>query len=106
MSSPSGRVGRIESIAAIRAEGDSMRPTLSDGDDILVDASEAGRRLRDGIYVLRREGALLVKRLALSPAAGRIAVLSDNPDYPSWPECDPADLEIVGRVVWVGRRLV
>jgi len=92
-------------LSAIRVEGDSMRPTLADGDDILVDASEAGRRLRDGIYVLRREGALLVKRLALSPAAGRIAVFSDNPDYPSWPDCDPAGIDVVGRVVWVGRRL-
>jgi phage repressor protein C with HTH and peptisase S24 domain len=82
-----------------------MRPTLSDGDDILVDGSEAARRLRDGIYVLRREEALLVKRLAVNPAAGRVAVLSDNPEYPSWPDCDPAAIDVIGRVVWVGRRL-
>jgi phage repressor protein C with HTH and peptisase S24 domain len=55
--------------------------------------------------VLRRDGALLVKRLAVNPAAGRLAVLSDNPDYPSWPDCSPADIDLVGRVVWVGRRL-
>jgi len=97
-----GDPGRL---SAIRVEGDSMRPSLSDGDDILVDASEAGRRLRDGIYVLRRDDALLVKRLAVSPAAGRVAVLSDNPDYPSWPDCDPDGIDVVGRVVWVGRRL-
>jgi phage repressor protein C with HTH and peptisase S24 domain len=93
------------SLSVIRVQGDSMRPTLSDGDDILVDRSAAARPPRDGIYVLRRDGTLLVKRLAVGPAAGRLAILSDNPDYPNWPDCDPADLDLVGRVVWVGRRL-
>jgi hypothetical protein len=89
----------------IRVEGDSMRPTLADGDDILVDRGEAGRRLRDGIYVLRIEEALVVKRVALSPAGGRVSILSDNEAYPGWPDCDPAAVDIVGRVVWVGRRI-
>jgi hypothetical protein len=98
-------VGDPGRLSAIRVDGDSMRPTLSDGDDILVDASDAARRLRDGIYVLRRDDALLVKRLAVNPAAGRVAVLSDNPEYPSWPDCDPAAIDVIGRVIWVGRRL-
>ena len=48
-------------LSVIRVEGDSMAPTLSAGDDILVDLADAGERLRDGIYVLRVDGALLVK---------------------------------------------
>lgn len=92
-------------LSMIRVEGDSMLPTLSNGDEILVDRGDAGGRLRDGIYVLRMEGALMVKRLALNPTARRLAVRSDNEAYPSWNDCDPADVEIVGRVVWVGRRL-
>jgi phage repressor protein C with HTH and peptisase S24 domain len=98
-------VGDAGQLSIIRVEGDSMRPSLSDGDDILIDGSPAARRPRDGIFVLRRDGALLVKRLAVNPAAGRLAILSDNPDYPSWPDCSPADIDLVGRVVWVGRRL-
>ena len=92
-------------LSMIRVEGDSMLPTLSDGDEILVDRGDGAERLRDGIYVLRMEGALMVKRLALNPAARRLAVRSDNPAYPSWNDCDPAAVDIVGRVVWVGRRL-
>jgi phage repressor protein C with HTH and peptisase S24 domain len=92
-------------LSMIRVEGDSMLPTLSDGDEILVDRGDGPERLRDGIYVLRMEGALMVKRLALNPAARRLAVRSDNPAYPSWDDCDPADVDVVGRVVWVGRRL-
>ena len=82
-----------------------MLPSLSDGDDILVDASDGVGRVRDGIYVLRLEGALVVKRISLNPVAGRVTVQSDNPAYPSWPDCDPARVDVVGRVVWVGRRV-
>ncbi|HMC90837.1 MAG TPA: S24 family peptidase [Allosphingosinicella sp.] len=93
------------SAALIRVEGDSMAPTLSDGDEILVDRGDRAGRLRDGLYVLRLEGALLVKRLSVSPAGRRVSVLSDNPAYPGWPDCDPAAVDVVGRVLWVGRRL-
>lgn len=94
-----------QSVSAIRVEGDSMMPTLADGDDILVDRSDAANRLRDGIYVLRIDGALNVKRLAIHPSSRSVAIRSDNPAYPSWPDCDLAAIDIVGRVIWVGRRL-
>ena len=99
------RIADRKRLSLIRVEGDSMAPTLSDGDDILVDGADAAERLRDGIYVLRVEDVLVVKRVALSPAARRLSIRSDNPAYPSWPDCDPAAIDVVGRVVWVGRRL-
>ena len=93
------------SAALIRVEGDSMAPTLADGDEILVDRGDRAGRLRDGLYVLRLEGALMVKRLAISPEGRRLSISSDNPAYPGWPDVDPAALDVVGRVLWVGRRL-
>ena len=96
-----GKPGRL---SVIRVDGDSMIPTLSDGDEILVDRDDAAGRLRDGIYVLRVEEALVVKRLALGPG-GRVSVRSDNEAYPGWPDLDPGAIDPVGRVVWVGRRL-
>jgi len=88
-------------VAAMAVAGDSMEPTLRDGDEILVDRRR--RPLRDGVYVLRRGDSLLVKRVAAS-GAGRLLLISDNPAYP------PIDLpagEVVpiGRVVWKGGRL-
>ncbi len=97
--------GGADQLSIIRVEGDSMAPTLADGDEILVDRADATGRLRDGIYVLRLEGALMVKRLAFNPAARTVTIRSDNPAYPSWADCDPATVELVGRAVWVGRRL-
>jgi phage repressor protein C with HTH and peptisase S24 domain len=99
------RIGGGEQLSLIRVQGDSMTPTLSDGDEIMVDRGDSGERLRDGIYVLRIEDVLVVKRVAVSPAGRRLTIRSDNDAYPSWPDCDAAAVDVVGRVVWVGRRL-
>lgn len=92
-------------LSIIRVEGDSMAPTLNDGDDILVDTSDRDARLRDGIYVLRVEGNLLVKRLAVHPFGKRVTVQSDNPAYPDWPDCDLNSIHCIGRVIWSGRKI-
>ena len=98
-------VGGADHLSMIRVQGDSMVPTLADGDEILVDSGDARERLRDGIYVLRLDDVLVVKRVAVNPAGRRLSIRSDNEAYPAWPDCDPAAVDVVGRVVWVGRRL-
>ena len=92
-------------LSIIRVEGDSMSPTLNAGDDILVDPSDCAERVRDGIYVLRIDDALVVKRIALHPVGRRVTVQSDNPAYPDWPDCDMAGIACIGRVVWAGRKI-
>jgi phage repressor protein C with HTH and peptisase S24 domain len=92
-------------LSIIRVEGDSMAPTLNAGDDILVDPADCAERLRDGIYVLRVDDALIVKRIALHPVGRRVTIQSDNPAYPDWPDCDMAEIVCIGRVVWVGRKI-
>ena len=92
-------------LSIIRVEGDSMAPTLDDGDDILVDGGDTAARLRDGIYVLRMDDVLMVKRVARAPGPGRISVISDNPHYRSWDDLPMASVRLVGRVVWTGRRV-
>lgn len=82
-----------------------MSPTLNDGDDIMIDRSTDGIRLRDGIYVLRQDETLMVKRVAVHPGSRRLTISSDNPAYPSWPDCDAGDVEVIGRVVWAGRKI-
>lgn len=97
--------GRGEGLHVIRVTGDSMAPTLADGDDILVDTSDGVERLRDGVYVLRRDDALSVKRLLPSPRPRRVTVASDNPLHTDLPDVPLRDLDIIGRVLWAGRRL-
>ena len=93
-------------LSVVRVEGDSMAPTLNAGDDILVDLGDACERLRDGIYVLRIDDAVVVKRLALNPTGRRVTVQSDNPAYPDWPDCSLDEVRPIGRVIWAGRRVV
>lgn len=93
-------------LSIIRVEGDSMSPTLNAGDDILVDPGDCEERLRDGIYVLRIDDALVVKRIALNPVGRRVTVQSDNPAYADWPDCDISDIHCIGRVIWAARKLV
>lgn len=96
---------RPDELSIIRVEGDSMAPTLNDGDDILVDRAGCAEALRDGIYVLRVDDSLLVKRLAIHPLGKSVTVQSDNPAYPDWPDCGLDDVHCIGRVIWAGRKI-
>lgn len=81
----------------IRVDGESMAPTLSDGDDIMVNHDDYASRLHDGV--------LMVKRIATGPLRRRVSVISDNVHYPNWTDIDPMLVEIVGRVVWHSRMM-
>jgi phage repressor protein C with HTH and peptisase S24 domain len=95
-----------DSLSIVRVEGDSMSPTLNPGDEILIDLGDCADRLRDGIYVLRIDDALVVKRLALNPLGRSVTVQSDNPAYPDWPDCGLDEINCIGRVIWAGRKVV
>ncbi len=90
-------------MAVIRAKGDSMEPTINDGDVILVRLKN-GEAPRDGLYVLRLDGGLFVKRLQFD--LGGVRIISDNPLYKSrdLSKAELAELDLVGRVVWAGKK--
>lgn len=81
--------------------GDSMQPVLFNGDMVLVDTAQ--KNPRDGLFILRLYGELMVKRITVGP--GRIDVSSDNPAHRSYENVSLEDLHIVGRVIWLGRRM-
>lgn len=96
-----------QDLAALEAEGESMVPTITPGDVLLVDLRDTGPS-RDGIYVLRLDDALVVKRVQRLPGK-RLILKSEHPAYEPF-ELDQADMEnngaaVVGRVVWAGRRM-
>jgi phage repressor protein C with HTH and peptisase S24 domain len=81
--------------------GDSMSPTVDEGDLVLVDLHEARFR-HDGVYVLRTGSDLAVKRLQRQPD-GNLLIRSDNPAYES-SMVKPDEVALLGRVVWIGGR--
>jgi phage repressor protein C with HTH and peptisase S24 domain len=95
----------VEDLAVIEVDGDSMEPTLRSGDHALVDRTELRPRQKDGLYVLRVDGGLQVKRVSAHPVSGLLTVSSDNPAYRSYADIRPGDVEIIGRVIWIGRRM-
>ena len=94
----------LNKLAIISVEGDSMQPTLSPEDTVLVDMTQTQPR-RDGIYVLRYDDAVLVKRLRYDPQRRMVTILSDNPAYPPLDITDLDCLHVIGRVLWLGRRV-
>ncbi|MGY5617296.1 S24 family peptidase [Vibrio cincinnatiensis] len=75
--------GLTESIASIiYVDGDSMEPTLSHGDRLLVDTREQQHPVTNGVYVIRIDESVYVKRLRWDIASGKYNIISDNLDYP------------------------
>lgn len=93
---------RPEAASVIRVKGDSMASTLEDGDEILVDRDRRRVEARGGVFVIRLDGELMVKRLRVG--VGGIEVISDNPDWETRIVA-AALVDVVGRVAWLGRAI-
>lgn len=65
----------------IYVDGDSMEPTLSHGDRLLVDIRELQHPVTNGVYVIRIDDSVYVKRLRWDIANGVYNIISDNPIY-------------------------
>jgi len=92
-----------DALTMITARGDSMEPLIHDGDALLVDTGDRRLSSRPGLFVLRLDGALLVKRVARIGLELRIA--SDNPAAPAIAPVRADRAEIIGRVVRLARSL-
>lgn len=92
-------------LSVISVKGDSMEGVLNDGDTILVNHNYTAPR--DGLYVLRINENLLVKRLQLMPG-NIVRVISANEAYPTFEislQNNTDDVSIIGRVEWFGRMI-
>lgn len=90
----------------LAAKGDSMEPTIRDGDILLVDTS-IDHVKDNAIYVVVFAGRTLVKRLQLL-RDGSVVIKSDNSaafDDETVPSSEVPDLIVAGRVMWYGRSI-
>ena len=81
----------------IEVVGDSMAPTIEDSDLIVANLAEPRFR-QDGIYLLRHDSGLTVKRIQRRPD-GKLMMRSDNPKYETMVV---ATVKVIGRVIWIG----
>lgn len=95
--------GRVHAIVAI---GDSMEPTIRDGDLLLVDRTMA-TIVDDGIYIMTLGDAVVVKRVQRR-RDGTVWLISDNRERYEpevVPAADVGALVVEGRVRWFGRTI-
>ncbi len=91
-------------LAAWRVRGDGMAPTLNDGDTVLIQSHEPAS-IGDGLYAIRSQTGVQVRRVSFHPVSGRLSIISDNAAYPACHDCDPESIALIGRIIWVGRRI-
>lgn len=93
-----------KNLAIISVKGESMEPTLLDDDIVLLDSSKTNLSY-DGLFVIRFDDALHVKRVGRSAKSGHITIISDNRDLYPPIEASADDVKAVGKVLWYGRKV-
>ena len=87
-----------------RVSGDSMFPTLSAGDMVLIDRD----RRKSSIYAFLESGEARIKRIE-RPDQNLMVLLSDNPEYApqmrTSAQIAALNLSIIGKVVWSGHTI-
>jgi phage repressor protein C with HTH and peptisase S24 domain len=95
--------GTFADLFVARGEGDSMMPTLLDGDIVLIDTSQKAIDRQDRIWAISYGDLGMIKRVRRQPN-GIYRITSDNPVVEAIEVADD-EMYVVGRVVWVGRTM-
>ena len=90
-------------LTMITAHGESMEPLIHDGDALFVDMADRQLSSRPGIFVIRLDDVLLVKRVAR--VGLEVHVTSDNPATPVIAPVRADHVAVIGRVVRLARAL-
>jgi len=91
-----GGEDNLKNVEAINVTGDSMEPTLNNGNIIFIDRTKNDAS-RDGIYAFVNENGLFVKRIQ-KRVDGALDIISDNKEYPMQ-KANNNDINILGKVV-------
>lgn len=96
---------QVSQCALIKAKGDSMDPTIHDGDLLLVDTS-IDHIMDDSIYIIQTDNNLIVKRLQQN-LDGSLTIISDNKLYDKKiiSAERATEIKIAGRVRWYGHEI-
>lgn len=99
--------GSIQELKIIHAHGESMFPTFSDGDVLLVDVGSRDPSSHEGVYVLEVHDKTYIKRVRMR-MDGTLEVSSDNVNIKTVDVLNgDHEVRVLGRVVWAwnGRKL-
>lgn len=90
-------------LVLLEVRGDSMYPTLSSGDRIMVNLSDT-QVSQPGIFVLFDGDGTVVKRVEKKYGEDTLILISDNEIHKRY-NVSLSDVKVAGRVVWAAKRL-
>jgi len=91
-----GGESELRNIEAINVSGDSMEPSFSYNDIVFINRAKK-EVSRGGVFTIRTEYGLFIKRVQVR-IDGKLDIISDNKDYPTY-VAQRNEVEIIGRVV-------
>ncbi|MHC1729704.1 MAG: S24 family peptidase [Syntrophobacteraceae bacterium] len=108
-------VERRSRLVLIKVRGDSMSPTINQGDMVMIDTWEAERiNIRTGqIYMVTMpDGGSALKRLALGEKEGKVKLICMSDNVAAYKPFEfelesrrPVHSYVIGRVRWVGKEI-
>jgi phage repressor protein C with HTH and peptisase S24 domain/DNA-binding XRE family transcriptional regulator len=94
--------GPLDRLKVVRGRGDSMQPTICDGDIVLIDTAHRRIDDQDRIWAIAYGDLGMIRRIRVTPR-GTWQLMPDNqvvrPD-----EVGDGEVAVIGRVIWIGRR--
>ncbi len=96
------RKGNAKDMVLIKVSGDSMDPTLLNGDLVLIDRGRKYFEPQGGIYAIALDDTIMIKRVQL--VGDRVKIISDNKMYEPF-EVAADQVKINGKVIWFAREL-
>jgi len=94
-----------ERLRVMEVHGDSMSPTIDNGDIVLVDEGWQGELKEGLVYVVRKGEEIYIKRY--HKGVGCLLFMGDNRDKPFLDvKVEPGDedgFRVIGRVLWAGK---
>lgn len=95
--------GPLSALKVVRGSGDSMQPTIHDGDFVLIDTSRRSIDEQDVVWAVSYGELGMIRRLRQLPSGG-VLLMPDNPVVrPA--EAYDGEMHVMGRVIWIGRRM-
>jgi phage repressor protein C with HTH and peptisase S24 domain len=99
------RKGNIDNMFLFEVKGDSMSPTIEEGDHVLVNTDKRIIESGGNIYAFRTDETIQVKRLQLL-VSPRASVISDNKIYREFEiNLKEDNITVLGQIIWIGKDL-
>lgn len=95
--------GPLDRLKVTRGRGDSMQPTIMDGDIVLVDTAQRRIDDQDRIWAIAYGDLGMIRRVRVTPRGSWLLMPDNSVVRPD--EVGDGEVAVIGRVIWIGRRI-